>query len=477
MPNYAVQRRRGTTAQHSSFTGLEGELSVDTTKDIVVVHDGSTAGGRAMLREDVDNLANDAISGDKVHGGTISGSVILDDGANATTQSAGNATTLLATTAFVTTAVAGENTLAEMGDVALSTPADAALLLYDTGSSTWRDAAMSGDATISDTGAITVSGSATADAWSTARTLSFTGDVTGSGSVDGSGNVATALTIAADSVALGTDTTGNYVLSVADSGGGNITVTNGVAEGGAVTLNTAQDIATGDSPTFVGLTLTGDLTVGGTTTTVNSTVVSIADAMIQLASGNSSATAAYIGMQAERGSGSFGDPDAYFVWEESSDRWRATTSPDGTNHTDANMQCGTLNGTATAALYSDLAERYSSDAVYEAGTVVSFGGANEVTQSTEMYDTRVAGVVSTNPAHLMNAEAGTNETHPAIALSGRVPVKVMGTVRKGDLMVTSAQTGVAMAADERVTGAIIGKAIEAHTGEGIGVIEVLIAMM
>ena len=110
-------------------------------------------------------------------------------------------------------------------------------------------------------------------------------------------------------------------------------------------------------------------------------------------------------------------------------------------------------------------------------TVVSFGGANEVTQSTEMYDTRVAGVVSTNPAHLMNAEAGTNETHPAIALSGRVPVKVMGTVRKGDLMVTSAQTGVAMAADERVTGTIIGKAIEAHTGEGIGVIEVLIAMM
>ena len=194
--------------------------------------------------------------------------------------------------------------------------------------------------------------------------------------------------------------------------------------------------------------------------------------MIQLASGNSSASAAYIGMQAERGG-----TDAYFVWEESSDRWRATTSSDGTTHSDANMQCGTLTGTATAAQYSDLAERYASDAVYEAGTVVSFGGANEVTQSTEMYDTRVAGVVSTNPAHLMNAEAGTNETHPAIALSGRVPVKVMGTVRKGDLMVTSAQTGVAMAADERVTGTIIGKAIEAHTGEGIGVIEVLIAMM
>lgn len=472
MPNYAVQRRRGTTAQHSSFTGLEGELSVDTTKDVVVVHDGSTAGGRAMLREDVNNLSNDAISGDKVHGGTISGSVALGDGATATTQSAGNNSTRIATTAYVDTQVASEDTLAEMNDVTITSANDAALLLYDTGTSTWRDADMSGDATITDTGVITVSNATTADGWTSARTLSYTGDVTGSGSVDGTGNVATALTIAANSVALGTDTTGNYVATIADSGGGNITVANSGAESAAVTLNTAQDIGTGDSPTFVGLTLTGDLTVGGTTTTVNSTVVSIADAMIQLASGNSGASAAYIGVHAERGG-----TDAYFVWEESSDKWRATTSSDGSSHTDANMQCAVLSGTATAAQYSDLAERYASDAIYEAGTVVSFGGANEVTQSTEMYDSRVAGVVSTNPAHLMNAEAGTNETHPAIALSGRVPVKVMGTVRKGDLMVTSAQTGVAMAADERVTGTIIGKAIEAHTGEGIGVIEVLIAMM
>ena len=432
MPNYAVQRRRGTTAQHSSFTGLEGEMSVDTTKDVVVVHDGSTAGGRAMLREDVDNLADDAISGNKVHGGTISGNVVLGDGATATTQSASNNSTKLATTAYVDAQVDTEDTLAELDDTNIGGLASGHILVYD-GSNSFDNVAMSGDVTIAANGATTIQ---------------------------------------ANSVALGTDTTGNYVATIADSGSSNITVANSGAESAAITLNTVQNIGTGASPTFTGLTLTGDLTVQGTTTTVASTVVSIADAMIQLASGNSGASAAYIGVQAERGG-----TDAYFVWEESSDRWRATTSTDGSSHTDANMQCGTLNGTATAALYSDLAERYSSDAVYEAGTVVSFGGANEVTQSTAMYDTRVAGVVSTNPAHLMNAEAGTNETHPAIALSGRVPVKVMGTVRKGDLMVTSAQTGVAMAADERVTGAIIGKAIEAHTGEGIGVIEVLIAMM
>ena len=491
MPNYAVQRRRGTTAEHSSFTGLSGELTVDTSKDVVIVHDGSTAGGIPMMAEDGSNFS----------GGTI------------------------ATQAWVTSAVQGEDTLAEMNDVSLVSAASADILTYN--GNAWVDVALSGDATMTNEGVVSVTGITVADTtdttcfvglwesatgdlgpktdgaitydagtgalsattfvgaltgnastatsaagWTTSRTLSFTGDVTGSGSVDGTGNVATALTIAADSVALGADTTGNYVLSIADAGSSNITVVNGSAEGGAVTLDTTQDIGTGDSPTFVGLTLTGDLTVQGTTTTVDSTTVSIADAMIQLASGNTAASAAYIGMQAERGA-----TDAYFVWEESSDRWRATTSADGTTHSDANMQCGTLNGTATAAQYSDLAERYETDQIYTPGTVVCFGGDAEVTQSTDLYDSKVCGVISANPAHLMNAQAGTNETHPAVALTGRVPCKVMGTIRKGDLMVTSAMPGVAMSADERVPGTIIGKAIQDYTDGGIGVIEILVTLM
>ena len=109
--------------------------------------------------------------------------------------------------------------------------------------------------------------------------------------------------------------------------------------------------------------------------------------------------------------------------------------------------------------------------------VVSFGGEKEITESAKMYDTRVAGVISANPAHLMNAQAGTDETHPPLALSGRVPCKVMGTIRKGDIMVTSAQAGVAMAADERVTGTILGKAVQDYVDEGIGVIEVLVTLM
>jgi len=92
---------------------------------------------------------------------------------------------------------------------------------------------------------------------------------------------------------------------------------------------------------------------------------------------------------------------------------------------------------------------------FSTGTVVCFGGKNEITQSTDLYDSKVAGVISTNPAHLMNAQAGTNETHPAVALTGRVPCKVMGTIRKGDLMVTSAQPGVAMSAETTASDAAI----------------------
>ena len=186
------------------------------------------------------------------------------------------------------------------------------------------------------------------------------------------------------------------------------------------------------------------------------------------------------GLIVERGD----DANTGFIWDETADQWAAiSTSETGgtagnvTISSYANMRCATLTGTATAANYSDLAERYETDQMYTAGTVVCFGGNAEITQSTELYDSKVAGVISTNPAHLMNAQAGTNETHPAVALTGRVPCKVMGTVRKGDLMVTSAQPGVAMSADERVPGTIIGKAIQDYTDGGIGVIEILVTLM
>jgi hypothetical protein len=436
MPNYAVQRRRGTTAEHSSFTGLAGELTVDTTKDTVIVHDGSTAGGIPLLRQDVDNLAADAISGDKVHGGTISGSAALGDGTTATTQSAGNSSTLVATTAFVAASTAGEDTLAEMGDVSLVSAASGDMLVYS--GSAWVDVAMSGDATMASTGAVT---------------------------------------IAADSVALGTDTTGNYVTSLV--GGTGVTV-GGAAEGGTPTIAIGQAVATSDNVTFANIIASGNLTVNGTTTTVDTTSLLIQDPLYVLSTGASGSASVDSGFIVERGS----DQNVGLIWDESADQFAmiltddtGTTAGNVTIASYANFQCLVMTGTSTAAQYSDLAERYETDQMYTAGTVVCFGGNAEITQSTELYDSKVAGVISTNPAHLMNAQAGTNETHPAVALTGRVPCKVMGTIRKGDLMVTSAMPGVAMSADERVPGTIIGKAIQDYTDGGIGVIEILVTLM
>ena len=130
-------------------------------------------------------------------------------------------------------------------------------------------------------------------------------------------------------------------------------------------------------------------------------------------------------------------------------------------------------GVATSALYADLAERYEADAVYEAGTVLVIGGDKEVTTTVIYADTRVAGIVSKNPAYMMNSEAGTDETHPYIALKGRVPCKIIGPVKKGDLLVTSAHPGYACVGGPVVTGAVIGKALE-NKSEGFGVIEVLV---
>ena len=150
----------------------------------------------------------------------------------------------------------------------------------------------------------------------------------------------------------------------------------------------------------------------------------------------------------------------------------AMTSMTGNVTTTANVAASFFVGTATAARYADLAEKYESDAEYEAGTVLVFGGEAEVTACEEELDHRVAGVVSTDPAYMMNADA----EGQYVALTGRVPCKVVGPVVKGDLMVASSVKGHAKADNNAGPGRIIGKAIgEIDSGEGV--IEVLVNMM
>ena len=130
-------------------------------------------------------------------------------------------------------------------------------------------------------------------------------------------------------------------------------------------------------------------------------------------------------------------------------------------------------GTATESYYADLAENYLSDAEYAPGTVIEFGGDAEVTQSTTHGTHRVAGVVSTNPAHLMNSHCeGANVI--AVALQGRVPCNVIGKVAKGDMLVASNIPGYAVVNNTPAVGSVIGKALGTKLDGDRGTVEVVV---
>lgn len=134
----------------------------------------------------------------------------------------------------------------------------------------------------------------------------------------------------------------------------------------------------------------------------------------------------------------------------------------------------TIFAKSTSSQYADLAECYLADETYPAGTVLSFGGEQEITKSQVDGDTAVAGIVSTNPAFLMNSEIKGNSV-VQVALLGRVPCLVQGPIRQGDLLV-SAGNGRARAEKNPAIGTVIGKAVESFDGD-TGTIEVVVGRL
>ena len=136
-----------------------------------------------------------------------------------------------------------------------------------------------------------------------------------------------------------------------------------------------------------------------------------------------------------------------------------------------------LFATATTALYADVAERFAADEELAPGTVVELGGVAEITRSKQDLSENVFGVISTNAAYLMNGGAGEDNTHPPVAMTGRVPVQVIGVVRKGDRLV-SAGDGVARAAQPGEASAfnVIGRALVDKLVPGPGTIEAIVTI-
>ena len=134
-------------------------------------------------------------------------------------------------------------------------------------------------------------------------------------------------------------------------------------------------------------------------------------------------------------------------------------------------------GTSIHAQYADLAERFEADAVYDPGTVVELGGTAEITAAVKDLSEDVFGVISTRAAFVMNSRVGDDLTHPPIAVQGRVPVKVIGTVRKGDRLV-SAGNGLARAGSrsEITTWNVIGRSLENKDTLGEGTVEAVVKL-
>ena len=244
-----------------------------------------------------------------------------------------------------------------------------------------------------------------------------------------------------------------------------------------LTLNAQADLRFGDSDSSHYVALQAPATVSSNITfTLPAADGTSGQAMVTDASGNLSFAAAGATVTSDTSTNT--DFKMYFA-ATTSGALTAVKQDSGLlyNPSTGTLTSAAFTGVASSAKYADLAERYTSDSDYQPGTVLVFGGDEEVTQSTQHLDKRIAGIVSTDPAYLMNSAL---ENSVAVGLQGRVPCKVVGEIRKGDMMVSSATPGHAEAWLEDSnppTGCVIGKALENKIDIGEGVIEVVVGRM
>jgi hypothetical protein len=278
--------------------------------------------------------------------------------------------------------------------------------------------------------------------------------------------------------------------SVTNTGGGNVyavtpvSVANAVSsivksaadksvDVGSLKINTYTTLST--SGTTLTITTPGAQNVISTSGTNASNAVITTTGTLDTSSGTLKATAITTGAPATAGTVT----GQWAVQSSSQIDFTLGTLKSTTLTTGADATSGTIQGTWSLtgaskfqATYADLAEFYEGDQQYEPGWVLVFGGDKEVTTSTVFNDTRLAGVVTTDPAYVMNKD----QTGIAVclALAGRVPCRVVGRVKKGDLLTTSATPGCAVKATNPQLGSIIGKAIEDKDYDSVGVIEVAV---
>jgi len=321
--------------------------------------------------------------------------------------------------------------------------------------------------------------------------VSVTGNVTGgnilnNGLISSTGNSTAGNYLTAGLISATGNITGNYILGNGSqlTGVDATQIINGTSNARVVSSGGNIAVGIGGTANVAVFATTGAFITGVNSVSGNVTGGNLLTAGIMSAGGNIFAANIIV-------TGGFYDTGDHLITSTAANA-NVTLTPTGTGTIIANKDFtngqangvgnignatgyfNTIFGKATTAQYADLAELYSADAKYEPGTVLVFGGNNEVTVSTVSADPRVAGVVSTNPAHLMNSVLE-SEYKVAVALQGRVPTSVTGTIRKGDMMVT-AGNGVAQASAAPAMGTVIGKALENFDGVS-GTIEIVVGRL
>jgi hypothetical protein len=332
-------------------------------------------------------------------------------------------------------------------------------------------------------------------------TVSVTGNITG-GNVLGGANV-NATTHTGTTASLSGNVTGGNILtagliSATGNVSGNFFLGNGSQLSGISAAASAAKIENGTSNIqFTGSGGSATINIGGT---ANVVVIDTTTLFANIANVQS------IVKSSANAVGNVGSSTNYFN-QTFTDRVNATTVSAAGNITGGNLVTSGTTGiasvnsithtgtnavgnigssssyfnqvfaTATTALYADVAERFWADEVLEAGTVVELGGTAEITRSLTELSENVFGVISTRAAYLMNGGAGENDTHPPVAMTGRVPVKVVGIVHKGDRLV-SAGAGIARAAQagEVTSFNVIGRSLVDKPTLESGTIEAIVTI-
>ena len=322
-----------------------------------------------------------------------------------------------------------------------------------------------------------IDGTTSASSWVTLATSSGTSTTT-FGSVNVTGNL-TANNITAVNAIVGDTITVRLATVTA-----NATIANAAITTGNIGTLTSAVINSGSANTTPG-TLTGTWTMNGGLT--GNTLI-VTNGNIVAATGIKTNNYYYANGDPFNPSGTYNNGNVfdYLTGSNAIIQFSGNIAPTKLTTTNITAGSNSTSGTITGnwalstgsrliSTYADLAERFEADAIYDAGTVVEMGGDKEITAVQYELSDDVFGVVSTTAGYLMNAMAGDDDTHPAIAVGGRVHVKVTGKVRKGQRLV-SAGKGIARAAKpgEATAFNIIGRALEHKTTDELGVVEAFV---